>query len=179
MKEAQPIYGLMAEFDSAEELLRAAKKARLAGYKKLDAFTPFPIEGLTEALGKKKSLVPFLVFFGGAFGCLGGFFMEWFANVIHYRINSGGRPYNSWPAFIPITFELTILFAGFTALFALIFLNRQPQLYHPVFNAPNFERASLDKFFLCIQSDDIRFNLESTGAFMRNLGAQNVTEIAS
>ena len=178
MKEEPSIYGLMAEFNSAEELLRAAKKARLEGYKKMDAFTPFPIDGLTEALGKKKSLVPFLVFLGGAFGCLGGFFMEWFANVIHYRINSGGRPYNSWPAFIPITFELTILFAGFTALFALIFLNRQPQLYHPVFNAPNFERASLDKFFLCIESNDIRFDSRKTADFLKGLGAQ-VSEIAS
>lgn len=178
MKEAQPIYGLMAEFDSAEELLRAASRARREGYKRMDAFTPFPVEGLTEALGKKKSLVPFLVFLGGATGCFGGFFMEWFANVIHYRINSGGRPYNSWPAFIPITFELTVLFAGFTALFALIFLNRQPQLYHPVFNAPNFERASLDKFFLCIEANDVRFEQSKTSEFLKSLGAR-VSEIAS
>lgn len=177
MKREPSIYGLMAEFDSAEELLRAAEKARLQGYKKMDAFTPFPIEGLTEALGKKKSIVPFLVFIGGAIGCFGGFFMEWFANVIHYRINSGGRPYNSWPAFIPITFELTILFAGFTAVFALIILNRQPQLYHPVFNAPNFERASVDRFFLCIETDDVLFDREKTAKLLQELGGKVSTVI--
>lgn len=172
MNSDRTIYGLMAEFDSAEELMRAANETRLAGYKKIDAFTPFPIDGLTQALGKKKSLVPFLVFLGGAIGCIAGFFTEWFANVVHYPINSGGRPYNSWPAFIPIAFELTVLLAGFTALFAMIFLNRQPQLYHPVFNAPEFERASVDKFFLCIEATDVRFDAGKTAEFLRRLGGK-------
>lgn len=176
MNSQPTIYGLMAEFDSPEELLSAAKKSRADGYQRMDAFTPFPVDGLAEALGKRKSLVPFFVLGGAMIGGLGGFFMEWFANVIHYPIISGGRPYNSWPAFIPITFELTILFGGFTALFSLIFLNRQPELYHPVFNAENFERATTDKFFLCIESKDVRFDRNRTGDFLKHLGGR-VSEV--
>ncbi len=171
------IYGLMAEFNSAEELLHAARRVYAEGFRDMDAFTPFPVDGLAKALGKKKSIVSLLVLLGGIAGCTTGFFMQWFASVIHYPLNSGGRPLNSWPAFIPITFELTVLCAGFTALFALIFLNRHPQLHHPVFNSLRFTRASVDKFFLCIEVTDPQFDRERTTILLRSLGAQDVSEL--
>ena len=170
-------YGLVAEFDSPEALLEAIEHARAAGFKRMDAFTPFPVEGLFEALGKRPTILPLLVLVGGTIGCGGGFFMQWFAAVADYPINVGGRPFNSWPAFIPITFEMTILCAALTAIVAMIVLNKLPTPYHPVFAAENFERATSDRFFLCIESSDARFDKQATTNFLYELGAQNVTEV--
>jgi hypothetical protein len=172
------IYGLMAEFGEPEELLEASRKVRDAGYAAFDAYTPFPIDGLGEAVGHKRSPIPFLVFGGGLMGALTGFGMMWSSSVIFYPINSGGRPFNSWPAFIPITFELTILFAALTAVVSMFFLNRLPMPYHPVFNAPGFERASQDRFFLCIEADDPKFEAKRTRAFLEGLGPEKVSEVA-
>lgn len=177
MSANENIYGLMAEFSSGEEILRAAKSAYEHGFRKMEAFTPFPIEGLSENLGQKKSLVPFFVLICGIGGGLGGYFMEWYANVVSYPLNIGGRPYNAWPMFIPITFELTILSAALAAIIAMIALNRLPEPHHPVFNAPEFERASTDKFFLCIEANDPKFDLSATRKFLETLKPERISEV--
>jgi hypothetical protein len=172
------LFGLMAEFSGDKEILAAAKSAYESGYRRMDAFTPFPVDGLAENLGRKKSFVPLIVLSGGIVGGLSGYFMEWYANVVSYPVNIGGRPFNSWPAFVPITFELTILsaaLAGFVGMFAL---NKLPEPHHPVFNVPEFERASTDKFFLCIQSDDPKFDLETTRKFLETLKSELISEVA-
>ena len=158
----RPMYGLMAEFETAEELLAAAWSVREEGYDHLDAYTPFPVEGLADAIGFSRNRVPIAVLGGGILGGGLAYFMQWYINVIDYPINVGGRPYHSWPAFIPVTFELTILFAAFGALIGMLALNRLPKLYHPVFNAPHFDRASQDRFFLCIEAEDPQFDRERT-----------------
>lgn len=172
----KPTYGLLAEFASDEELLRAAQKTRAAGFSRVDAFAPFPIEGLAEALGKKTRL-PLLVLVGGVLGGTGAYFMEWYANLVSYPINIGGRPMHSWPAFIPITFELTILGAALTAFFFSLGLSRLPQLYHPLFNIPEFERASQDRFFLCVEWRDPLFESERTRAFLAGLDPLSIAEV--
>jgi Alternative complex III, ActD subunit len=170
------IYGLMAEFKTHEELMYAAEKAHQQGYCKMDAYTPFPIEGLAEALGKKTRL-PLIVLIGGIIGGLSAYFMEWDANIISYPINIGGRPLNSWPSFIPITFELTVLAASLTAFFFSLGLNGLPRPYHPVFNVPEFERASQDRFFLCIEADDKIFHPERTREFLQTLDPLMIAEV--
>lgn len=176
-KKLPPTYGLLAEFDDPHALLRAAESARDAGYEKMDAYSPFPIHGLSEAVGFHRSRLSTIVLCGGIFGALGGFFMQWFAWTIHWPLNIGGKPPNSWPAFIPITFELTVLFAAFSAVFGMIALNGLPQLYHPVFNIDRFERASRDGFFLCIESDDPRFDTGQTRAFLEGLNSMEVNDV--
>ena len=156
MKDAG-VYGLVAEFASDAQLKRAAEKAYEKGYREMDGFTPFPIEGLAESLGKKNR-IPLLVLLGGILGGCSAYFMEWFADVVSYPINIGGRPLHSWPAFIPITFELTMLGASLTAFCAAFALSGLPQPYHPLFNLPEFERASQDSFFLCIEASDALFD---------------------
>jgi hypothetical protein len=167
MKDAG-LYGLVAEFESAAQLKRAAERAYERGYRKMDGFTPFPIEGLAESLGKKNR-IPLLVLLGGIVGGCSAYFMEWFANVVSYPINIGGRPLHSWPAFIPITFELTVLGASLTAFCAVFALSGLPQPYHPLFNLPEFERASQDRFFLCIEASDALFDLARTRLFLETL----------
>jgi hypothetical protein len=178
VKNTESIYGLMAEFETHEQLLAAAAAARERGYRRMDGFTPFPVEGLPEALGRPRTRVPLIVLLGGIFGGLGGYFMEWYANVISYPLNIGGRPLNSWPAFIPITFELTILGAALSAFFGSMALNKLPQPYHPVFNAPHFERASIDRFFLCIEAVDPLFDLQATRVFLESTQALSVSEVS-
>jgi hypothetical protein len=170
------IYGLMAEFSTHQELLRAAEKAYRHGFRKMDGYAPFPVEGLAEALGKKTRL-PLLVLIGGIIGGLGAYFMEWDANVVSYPINIGGRPLNSWPAFIPITFELTVLGASLTAFFFSLGLSGLPRPYHPVFNVPEFERASQDRFFLCIETSDRIFDLNRTRQFLQSLSPLMIAEV--
>jgi ActD protein len=169
-------YGLLAEFSTHEELLHAAEKAYEQGFRKMDGYAPFPVEGLAEALGKKTRL-PLLVLIGGIIGGLSAYFMEWDANVISYPINIGGRPLNSWPAFIPITFELTVLGAALTAFFFSLGLNGLPRPHHPVFNVPEFERASQDRFFLCIEATDRIFDSDRTRKFLQSLHPLTVAEV--
>lgn len=172
------IYGLMAEFESPTELVHATEAARHAGYSKMDGFSPFPIEAMDHALAIRPTRLPWLILAGGLTGCFGGFFMQWFANTIHYPLNIGGRPTNSWPMFIPITFELTILLSAFCAVFGMLLRNGFPQHYHPVFNVPAFDRASQDRFFLLIESDDPQFEHAKTSEFLKSLHPIEVSEVA-
>jgi hypothetical protein len=172
-----PIHGLMAEFVNAEELLAAAKAAREHGYRQMDAYTPFPVENLAEHLGRKKSRVPLIVLIAAICGGTGGYFMQWYAAVIDYPINVAGRPLHTIPAFIPITFELTILSGALAGLFSMLLLNRLPQLHHPVFNAPGFARASTDKFFLCVESSDPKFDLVATRKFLATFRPLLISEV--
>jgi hypothetical protein len=177
MSTPENIYGLMAEFSSSEKILAAARRAREQGYQKMDAFSPFPIDGLAECVGQRKSWVPLIVLLAGMAGGLSGYFMEWYAMAVSYPINVGGRPLNSWPAFIPITFELTILSAALAAVIAMLALNRLPEPYHPVFNVPEFDRASTDKFFLCTEAEDPQFDFVRTRRFLESLKPILVSEV--
>jgi len=171
-----PLFGLAAEFESDAQLMHAAEEAYSRGYRRMDGYTPFPIEGLAEALGKK-TRIPLLVLLAGILGGCSAYFMEWFASVVSYPINVGGRPLHSWPAFIPITFELTVLGASLTAFFFSLGLSGLPQPYHPMFNLPEFERASQDRFFLCIESSDTLFDKDHTRRFLENFEPLKVTEV--
>jgi hypothetical protein len=173
----QPYYGLMAEFETPEDLLAAAERAFEAGYRRLDAYTPYPVDGLAEALHKTDARLPLIVLGGGVAGGLLGYGLQYYASVIYYPLNVGGRPLHSWPAFIPVTFELIILFAAFAAVIGMFLLNGLPEPYHPVFNVPGFERASRDSFFLAIETSDTRFNIDETRRFLEALGPVAVTEI--
>lgn len=171
------IYGLLAEFDTPTQLVDAANKVREAGYTKTDAFSPFPIHEIDSALGIKRSILPFLVFGGGVTGLLTGIGLQYFVHVIDYPIIVGGRPFASIPSFVPPAYELTILFAAFTAVFGMLFLNGLPQPYHPVFNVPRFALATREKFFLLIETKDPKFNYEETRNFMQSLDAQEVFDV--
>jgi Alternative complex III, ActD subunit len=179
MIQRQSIYGLMAEFLSAEDLLEASKHTAEAGYREIDAYSPFPIEGLAEAIGFHRTILPVLVFCGGLLGTCTGFFLQWWPNVIGYPQNIGGKPLDSWPAFIPITFELTILFAALTTTFGMIALNGLPRPYHPVFNVEQFAHASKDRFFLLIKSADPKFDAKQTRQFLAELNPREVSEVES
>jgi hypothetical protein len=171
------IYGLMAEFDSPGDLLVAAQRAYEEGYRQMDAYTPFPIEGLAEAIGFHRTWVPLIVLIGGIIGCLGGYYLQYWIAEINYPINVGGRPFNSWPAFIPVTFELTVLIAAFAALLGMLALNKLPMPYHPVFNVPEFELASRNRFFLCIEATDRQFDRTATKQFLESLKPRGVFEV--
>jgi hypothetical protein len=171
------IYGLLAEFHTPAELVAAARKTTHAGYRKVDAYSPFPIEALSEALELHPSKLPMLVLIGGITGLIVGFGLQYWSATIAYPFNIGGRPAFSWPAFIPPTFETTILFAAGTAVFGLLALNGLPQPYHPVFNVPSFALASRDRFFLCIEASDPKFDRAGTRAFLGGLGATEVSEV--
>lgn len=171
------IYGIMAEFDTATELVDAAREVRDAGYRKTDAFSPFPLHEIDEALGIKRSILPFLVLGGGVAGLLAGLGLQYFVHVIDYPLNVGGRPYFSLPSFIPPAYELTILFAAFTAVFGMLLLNGLPQPYHPVFNVPRFALATREKFFLLIEKKDPQFDYEKTRSFMESLSPQEVFDV--
>ncbi len=173
------MYGLLAEFATPEKLLDATRRAHGEGYRRMDAYTPMPVEGLAEAIGLRKSRVPLIVLLGGLTGCLGGFFLQWWIAVLDYPINVGGRPLNSWPSFIPVTFELTILLSAFAAIIGLFALCRLPWPHHPAFNVPAFERASQDRFFLCIEAQDPRFDSEGTRRFLAGLGPEGVYDVAA
>jgi len=172
------IYGLLAEFDTPTQLVEAAAKVRDAGYKKTDAFTPFPLHEIDEALGIKRSILPFLVLGGGIVGLLSGIGLQWFVHVYDYPIIVGGRPFFSLPSFIPPSYELTILLASFTAVLGMLALNGLPQPYHPVFNVPRFALASREKFFLLIETKDAKFDYDETKKFMQTLNAQEVFDVA-
>jgi hypothetical protein len=167
----------MAEFDTPTELVDAARSVREAGYTKTDAFSPFPLHEIDEALGIKRSILPVLVFCGGIIGLLSGLALQVFVHYIDYPLNVGGRPFLSWPSFIPPSYELTILLAGFTAVFGMLFLNGLPRPYHPVFNVPRFALATREKFFLVIETDDSEFEYEKTKSFLQSLNPQEVFDV--
>jgi hypothetical protein len=162
-----PRYGWLAEFASADALLEAARQARAAGHARIEAYSPFPIEGLAEAIGMRRNWVPPIVLGGGLVGGIGGYFMQWYSAVISYPINSGGKPLHSWPEFIPVTFELTILVAALAGVAGMLFLNGLPRLRHPVFNVREFDLASRNRFFLCLRSGEPNF--ASARSFLQGL----------
>lgn len=168
-KKDPKYFGLMAMYADAEDLILAAERTRDAGYRHIDAYTPFPVHGLADAIGLRKTRLPAIVFCGGLTGAIVGFSMQYIANVWHYPINIGGRPMNSWPAFIIPTFECTILFSAFSAVLGMLALNGLPMPYHPLFNVPAFELASRSHFFLTIETSDPKFNLDETRRFLQEL----------
>jgi hypothetical protein len=176
MSAGIPLYALLAEFSQPEALVAAARRAR-ADYREVDAYTPYSVEGLSEALGFTRDRIPLITLLGGLVGGAGAYFMQWYTAVIDYPINSGGRPLHSWPAFIPPTFELTILGAALAAFFGLWFANGLPRLNHPVFNAPDFDLASRNRFFLAIRASDPRFDVTGTRDFLLGLAPLCVIEV--
>ena len=176
LKSTKPkIYGLSAEFNDPDTLLVAAKQAHAAGYRRMDAYTPFPVHGMEEAIGFHDVTVPWTVFIAGLTGAATGMGLELYAMWYDYPLNVGGKPMVAWPQYIPVAYELTILFSAFGAVFGMLLFNGLPRLNHPVFNAPRFDLASQDRFFLCVERIDPKFDLEHTESFLRNLGAQTVS----
>jgi hypothetical protein len=171
------IYGLIAEFRTGDALLEAARRARDDGYRELEAYAPYPVEGIAEAVGFRRNRVPLMTFIGGVAGGLGGYFLQWYSAVIDYPINVGGRPLHSWPSFIPATFELTILGAALAAVFGMLAANGLPRLRHPVFNAPDFEQATRNRFFLCLPAHDPHFDDKRSRAFLQGLKPMSVAEV--
>jgi hypothetical protein len=177
VKARPPIYGLLAEFRTPGGVVEAARGVREAGYTKVDGYSPFPIEELSEALHFHKSHLPKIVLGGGILGALAGWALEYWSSVIVYPLNIGGRPFNAWPAFIVPAFETTILFAAGSAVLGMLALNGLPQPYHPVFNAPSFALATRDRFFICVEAIDPRFDRTETRRFLESLGASEVSEV--
>ena len=170
-------YGLMAEFDSPSAVVAAARRTYGAGYRRINAYSPFPIEELSEAIGYHRDYVALCTLICGVIGAVGGFTLQYWTGGIDYPINVGGRPLMSLPAFIPITFECTVLLAAFGAFLGNLIMNRLPQPYHPSFNVPGFARASQDRFFLCVKSDDPMYNKARTRDFLESLGAIEVSNV--
>ena len=170
-------YGLMAEFDNVNDVITAARRVYGAGYRKIDAYSPFPLEELSEAIGFHKNGVALVCLVGGLLGCTGAFTLQWWINTISYPVNIGGRPFNSWPSFIIVTFEMTILFSGLSAVFGMLALNGLPMPYHPVFNVPRFELASKDRFFIVVFSSDKNYDATGTRKFVEALGPISVSEV--
>lgn len=175
---SEPLYGLLAEFETPTELVSAARAAREEGYRKFDAYSPFPIEELNDVLHLHRKMLPLIVLLGGITGGILGYMLQYYVTVWHYPINIGGRPLHSWPSYIVITFETTILLAALSAVLGLFALCGLPMPYHPIFNAPRFAAASRNRFFLCVESKDPRFDVARTGDFLHSLGAREVTEVA-
>jgi hypothetical protein len=177
MARSLGLYGVMAEFGGPRRLLAAIERCREAGYTRMDAFTPYPIEEVSHALGHTKSKLPLLVLIGGIVGALGGFGLQYWTAVFSYAHNVGGRPLNSWVAFIPVTFETTVLVASLAAVLGMLALNGLPMPYHPVFNAKRFALASRDRYFLCIEARDPRFDHATTAELLRSLDATEVSDV--
>jgi Protein of unknown function (DUF3341) len=172
-----PLYGVAGEFDDATALVQVTNRVREAGYTRMDAYTPFPVEGLIEAMPGRPTILPYIVLAGGLLGMVGGFGMQYWCLAVDYPFNVGGRPVFSWPMFIPVTFELTILSASLAAVLGMLALNGLPMPYHPLFHLPRFALASRDRFFLCVMANDPKFNAQETARFLTELGARNVTEV--
>jgi len=178
MTKHPSIYGLMAEFDEPAALVAAAQRAHENGYRCMDGYAPYPIEELHHALGSPTTRLPLVVLIGGLLGCVGGYVMQYWMSAVAYPLNIGGKPYHSWPAFIPVTFECTILAAALSAVLGMLALNGLPQPYHPVFNVPRFALASRNRFFLCIEAVDPKFDLEGTRKFLETLNPREVSTVA-
>jgi hypothetical protein len=176
-RRTPPLYGVIGEFESPNDLVHAARKVYEAGYRRINGYSPFPIEELSEAIGFTHTSLPLIVFIGGIVGMFGGFFLQYWIEVIDYPINVGGKPYNSWPAFIPITFEMTVLCAAFAAVLGMLILNKLPQPYHPVFNVPNFALATRDRFFLAVEANDATFEHGTVTDLLKSLGALEVSDV--
>ena len=172
-----PIYGLVAEFDTPAEIVAAARKAHQEGYRKMDAYSPFPVEGLSEAVGFHHDNVALICLAGGIVGLASAYALQYWISAIAYPVNVGGRPLHSWPAFIVVCFEMTILFGGLAAAFGMLAMNGLPMPYHPLFNVPSFSLASRDKFFLCIEAKDPKFDREATYKFLASLEPGTITEV--
>jgi hypothetical protein len=172
------IYGLMAEFEDPTSLVTATERAHREGYRRMDAYSPFPIEELHHALGSKPSRLPLIVLIGGLIGCIGGYTLEYWSSVIAYPLNIGGKPLHSWPAFIPVTFECTILAAALSCVLGMLALNGLPMPYHPVFSVPRFALASRNRFFLCIEATDPKFDIDATRHFLDSLNPREVSAVA-
>ena len=175
----KPPFALMAEFHSSMELIQAIRESRQAGYKDLEAYTPYPIEEVWEELGHHRSWLPLIVLVGGIVGCLAGYLLQYWTSVVNYPINVGGRPLHSWVAFIPVTFETTVLFAAGAAVLGMFALNKLPMPYHPVFNVERFALASRDRYFLAIGAWDPKFDLDQTEKFLQSLDPHEVSLVQS
>lgn len=171
------LWGLLAQFKTSEDLLRAAKGAYADGYRRLDAYSPFPIPDLAQSIGFRRNAVALVCLVGGLLGGSAAYILQYWINVIEYPVNVGGRPLHSWPSFIPPTFEMAVLFAGFGAFFGMWALNGLPMPFHPLFNSERFASVSRDGFFLCIEAKDVKFDLKATRAFLLNLHATSVEEV--
>jgi hypothetical protein len=178
MKRPSLVHGLLAEFDDPTSLVTATERAHHEGYRCMDAYSPYPIEELHHALGAPKSKLPLIVLIGGICGGLGGYALEYWVSAVTYPLNIGGKPFVSWPAFIPVTFECTILAAALSCVFGMLALNGLPMPYHPVFNVPRFALASRNRFFLCIESVDPKFDLDRTREFLETLDPREVSTVA-
>ena len=176
-RHAPPMYGVIAEFENPSDLVAAARRVYSLGYRRINGYSPYPIEELSEAIGFTHTSLPLIVFIGGLVGGIGGFLMQYYIEVIDYPINVGGKPYNSWPAFIPITFEMTVLVAAFSAVLGMLVLNKLPQPYHPVFNLPNFAMATRDRFFLAIEANDPKFHHAEVIELLKSLNALEVNDV--
>ena len=176
-RHAPPLYGVIAEFENPSDLVAAARRVYSLGYRRINGYSPYPIEELSEAIGFTHTSLPLIVFIGGLVGGIGGFLMQYYIEVIDYPINVGGKPYNSWPAFIPITFEMTVLVAAFSAVLGMLVLNKLPQPYHPVFNLPNFAMATRDRFFLAIEANDPKFHHAEVIELLKSLNALEVNDV--
>ena len=172
-----PLHGLLAEFSAPDALLAAAQAAYKHGFRAMDAYSPFPVEGLAEAIGFQKTRLPLVVLIGGILGGAAGYGIQWYSTVWDYPLNIGGRPLHSWPAFVPITFELIVLFASLFAVIGMLAMNRLPKPYHPVFNAPEFKLASQSRFFLCLQASDPNFRVEEARRFLEMCEPLAITEV--
>ena len=172
------IYGLMAEFEDPTSLVTATERAHHEGYRSMDAYSPYPIEELHQALGARHTKLPLIVLIGGLVGCLGGYALQYWSSVSAYPLNIGGKPLHSWPAFIPVTFECTILAAALSCVLGMLALNGLPMPFHPVFNVARFALASRNRFFLCIEATDPKFDLEETRRFLESLEPREVSTVA-
>lgn len=177
MKKKPPIYGLLAEFHTPEEVVAAARRVYAEGYRQIDSFAPYPVEGLAEAIGFHHTRLPVIVLIGGIVGCLAGFALQYWSAVIYYPLNVGGRPFNSWPAFIPVTFEMTVLVAALSAVLGMLALNGLPKPYHPLFNVEQFALASRDRFYVVIEATDPLFDPERTRRFLQSLTRHGVYDV--
>lgn len=172
-----PLFGVVAEFETPEALIAAARRAYDAGYRRMDGYSPFPVEGLSEALGQRDMLIPHIMLAGGLAGGIGGFLFLTWTTVLDYPINIGGRPLFAWPSFVPITFELTVLLSALAGVVGMFWLNGLPQPHHPLFSVRAFDRVTEDRFFLCIEAADPRFDLDVTRSFLASLGALSVSDV--